>query len=149
MNVGHPSNLARIVAYYGGCMDESGKIISEPDLKLMREDLFAISISDEETRNTIDEVYRKYSLLLEPHGAIAWKGLKEYAAINKISFPGKSLYVSLETAHPAKFPEEIRQILNIDPPLPHSLADLDQRSEHFFSLENNYSLLKEFIFKNY
>lgn len=38
MNVGHPSNLARIVALYDGIMDETGNIIKVPDLKRMRED---------------------------------------------------------------------------------------------------------------
>lgn len=149
MNVGHPSNMARIVAFYGGIMDEYGKITSTPDLKQMREDLFAVSVTDEETKNTIDEIYRRYNLLLEPHGAIAWKGLKEYAALNKISSHRKPLYVSLETAHPAKFPEEIKQILSIDPPLPASLVDLEQKPGHYVSLENNYTLLKEFILKHY
>ena len=147
MNVGHPSNLARILAFYGGSMDESGNITKTPDLKQMREDLFAISVTDEETRNTITEVYRKYDLMLEPHGAVAWSGIKEYSSFNKNSLSGKQLFISLETAHPAKFPEEIRQILNIDPPLPVSLLGLDQKTEHYFSLQNNYELLKDFILK--
>jgi threonine synthase len=149
MNVGHPSNLARIVAFYGGVMDESGNIITTPDLTQMREDLFAISVTDAETKSTIDEVYRKYNLLLEPHGAIAWKGIMEYSGSYKKSMPGKSLCISLETAHPGKFPEELRQILNTDPPLPASLVGLEQKPEHYFSLENNYTLLKDFILKYY
>jgi threonine synthase len=149
MNVGHPSNLARIIAFYGGVMDESGKIINTPDLKQMREDFFAVSVSDEETRNTIGEVYRKYNILLEPHGAVAWKGVKEYFRLNKDSISGKQLCISLETAHPAKFPEELRQIINGDPLLPASLAGLEQKSEHYVSLENNYELFKDFILKYY
>ena len=47
----------------------------------MRKDLFAVSVTDEETRETIAEIYRKYNILLEPHGAIAWKGIKEYSEI--------------------------------------------------------------------
>jgi threonine synthase len=149
MNVGHPSNLARIVAFYGGVMDESGNIIKTPDLVQMREDLFAISVTDAETKSTIDEVYKKYNLLLEPHGAIAWKGIKEYSGLHKKSMPGKPLFISLETAHPGKFPEELRQILNINPPLPVSLIGLEKKPEHYFSLENSYTLLKDFILKYY
>ena len=77
MNVGHPSNLARIIALYGGKMDESGKIIVAPDLRKMRKDLFAISITDVRTKETIADCYGQYGLLLEPHGAVAWQGLKE------------------------------------------------------------------------
>ncbi|HSN50353.1 MAG TPA: threonine synthase, partial [Bacteroidales bacterium] len=73
MNVGHPSNLARVVAFYDGVMDEAGNILKAPDLLKMRDDLFAVSVTDEETRTTIEEAYRKYNLLLEPHGAVAWR----------------------------------------------------------------------------
>ena len=52
MNVGHPSNLARLVAVYGGQMDETGKIHKQPDLAAMRRDLFSSSVSDERTSNS-------------------------------------------------------------------------------------------------
>ena len=149
MNVGHPSNLARIVAFYGGVMDESGNIIKPPDLNQMRKDLFAVSVSDQETRNIIDEAFRKHNLLLEPHGAVAWKGIKEYSRINNRGMIRKSLSISLETAHPAKFPEELRQILKIEPRLPISMVGLEQKTEHYISMENNYELLKDFILKYY
>jgi threonine synthase len=149
MNVGHPSNLARIVALYNGTMDESGNILIPPDLLKMREDLFAISVTDEETRKTIEEAYRKYNLLLEPHGAVAWKGIKEYSVINRDSITGNPLFISLETAHPAKFPDEIRQILNFEPQLPVALENLENKPEHFYPMDNNYMLLKDFILKNY
>jgi threonine synthase len=149
MNVGHPSNLARIIAFYHGVMDEKGNINKEPDLEKMREDLFAVSVTDEETKSTIEDVYRKYNLILEPHGAIAWKGLKNYSALNKFSMAGKPLCISLETAHPAKFPDELSRILKIDPVLPPSLTGLEQKPENYFSLENDYQLLKDFILKYY
>ena len=149
MNVGHPSNLARIVALYGGAMDETGNISKTPDIIRMREDLFAVSVTDEETKNTIEEVYRRYGLLLEPHGAVAWKGIKSYSGLNNNPKPGKPLYISLETAHPAKFPEEIRQILNFEPLLPPSMEGLEQKPENCITMDNHYGLLRDFILKNY
>ncbi len=149
MNVGHPSNLARIVALYGGMMDETGNIIKVPDLKKMREDLFAVSVTDEETRATIADIYKQYNILLEPHGAIAWHGINEYFRFNKNINSEKQLCISLETAHPAKFPEEIRQIINVDTPLPASLIGIAEKTEKYFSLENNYEMLKDFILKHY
>ena len=149
MNVGHPSNLARIVALYKGVMDETGHISKIPDILKMREDLFAVSVTDEETKNTIENVYRKYGILLEPHGAVAWEGTKKYSGLDNNTKPGKPLCISLETAHPAKFPEEIRQILNFEPPLPISMDGLEEKPENYFSMDNNYKLLKDFILKNY
>src|SRR5450432_651699 len=78
MNVGHPSNLARLVAVYGGQMDETGKIKQLPDLAAMRRDIFSASISDQRTRETIREVWNKYGLLLEAHGAVAWRGFQDW-----------------------------------------------------------------------
>lgn len=148
MNVGHPSNLARVVALYGGMMDESGKIITQPDLKRMREDLFGISVTDDETRMTIEEAYKRYNLLLEPHGAIAWRAIKGFPGFDKNPVTGKPLCISLETAHPAKFPAEIQKILNFEPTLPDSLAGLEKLPEKYYQLANNYEMLKEFIQKN-
>jgi threonine synthase len=149
MNVGHPSNLARIVAFYNGMMDEAGNIVTSPDIMKMREDLFAISVTDEETRITIEETYRKYNLLLEPHGAIAWRGIREYSNLNRDSITGKPLFISLETAHPAKFSDEINQILHFEPDLPVSLENLENKPEYFYPMENSYGSLKDFILKNY
>ena len=53
MNVGHPSNLARLVAAYGGRMDEAGAIHRQPDLDRMRRDLYSTSVSDARTREAI------------------------------------------------------------------------------------------------
>jgi threonine synthase len=146
MNVGQPSNLARVVALYGGVMDNSGVTTSDPDLSKMREDFFAVRVTDKETKATIAEVLKRYNVLLEPHGAVAWKGLKEYLSVNKVS--GKPLCISLETAHPSKFGEELEKILNFLPSLPASLAGLEQLPEYFSPMENSYGLLRDFILKH-
>jgi threonine synthase len=145
MNVGHPSNLARIIALYGGIMNEKGTIIKTPDMDRIRHDLFAVSISDEDTRQTIADVYRQYNILIEPHGATAWKGITKYFSHQPECYNDEQLCISLETAHPAKFPEEIQQIVKKDPSLPASLAGLENKPEKYSVLENNYPLLKDFI----
>jgi threonine synthase len=149
MNVGHPSNLARIVALYGGIMDDTGKIHKEPDMKKMRTDLFGVSVTDNETRDTIARIFSDYGILLEPHGAVAWHGLVEYLRLMDTSYDEEKLCISLETAHPAKFPEELRQIVRIDPLLPGSLAGLDAKSETYTTLDNNYEMLRAFILKHH
>ena len=64
MNVGHPSNLARIVALYGGMMDEAGVIHKEPDMKRMRDELFGVSVTDDETRDVISDLFSNYKVML-------------------------------------------------------------------------------------
>jgi len=143
MNVGHPGNLARIVALYGGMMNEEGTMVLNPDLTRMRDDFFGFSSSDEETRSTIAESYKNHRLILEPHGAVAWRGVEAY---KKLSGNSKNqLFVSLETAHPAKFEDELNRIPDLSVPVHGSLVGLENIKEEFTELENNYDKLRSYI----
>jgi threonine synthase len=149
MNVGHPSNMARIVSLYGGQMDEKGNIIQEPDAQRLKDDMFAVSITDEQTRETIKKVYDRHKVLLEPHGAVAWEGLLKYFELHAKWNNAEQLAVALETAHPAKFPKEINEILGIDPVLPASLMNLDEKPEKIIRLAGDYDSFKQFIKSNF
>jgi threonine synthase len=149
MNVGHPGNLPRIIALYGGSMDEKGNISVAPDLGRMRKDLFAVSISDPQTEETMLHCYNDYGIMLEPHGAVAWQGLDSYLRQEPIDGNEQVSYISLETAHPAKFREEMKRILKVYLPLPDSLAKVEKGSEEYISLGNDFKDLKDFIIKNY
>jgi threonine synthase len=140
MNVGHPSNLARLFHIYGGWIDNGGVVREQPDLDRMRADLWSVSVSDDETRKAIKEAYVKHKLLLEPHGAVGWKALMDYIGVE-----GGGLAVSLETADPAKFPDEIVSILGVEPELPESLKGLDELEEQMVKLPGDYGRLKEFL----
>ena len=146
MNVGHPSNMARLIALYGGVMNEKGEIIKEPDFKKINKDFFAVSVSDNITRQTINDTYKKYSVVLEPHGAVAWKGLQEFLHSEK-DFNGVA--VSLETAHPAKFPQEVMNSTGIEPELPVSLQGLEKKEEEIVPLKNNYEEFKAYLKDNF
>jgi threonine synthase len=141
MNVGHPSNLARVFSLYGGQMDETGRVKRQPDLKTMREEIYAVSITDQETRRTIKDAYLRHSVLLEPHGAVGWAGLLRYLEESGDWSP----CVSLETADPAKFPEEVVRLTDFNPPLPAAMVRLDQMEEHFERMGADYSSLKEYL----
>ncbi len=149
MNVGHPSNMARLITLYGGRMDESGLLLSDPDLIKLHNEMYAVSVTELETMNTIKDAYQKYGLLLEPHGAVAWEGLDKYLKRIGPEKSGDQIFVSLETAHPAKFPAEIRDILKIDPELPESMKELNAKTEEFIILENNYNIFRNFISDHY
>lgn len=149
MNVGHPSNLARLLALYGGHMSETGEVFKMPDLEQMRSDFHAVSINDESTKETILSAWTKHKLLLEPHGAVGWNALMEFLKEFPEFDTEKQLCISLETAHPAKFPEQIREILGFDPELPPSLEGLESLKENFDLLENEYQAFKTFLQTNY
>jgi threonine synthase len=167
MNVGHPSNLPRLVALYGGAMDEQGKVSKQPDFAAMRRDIYPVSIDDAATRQAIKDAWQKYRTMLEPHGAVGWAGLERYLAEEgqrdkgtrgqsgpaghsiPRSLAPSPLSISIETAHPAKFPEEIRRLLGVDPPLPPSLAGLDAKPEHYEHGPNDYDWFKSFLARKF
>jgi threonine synthase len=51
----------------------------------------------------------------------------------------------VETAHPAKFPEEIQELLGIDPPLPPSLAGLESKKEEYGRLTGAYEPFRDLL----
>ena len=147
MNVGHPSNLARLVDLYGGQMDEKGVIHRAPDLERIRRDLWSISISDEETRQTIAEVWKEHQVMLEPHGAVGWAALTRFFEQGQVA--ADTLAVSLETAHPAKFPEEIRALIGIDPEPPPALIAVEQKEESYETIAVDYVTFRDMLSKRY
>ncbi len=146
MNVGHPSNLARLVAVYGGRMDETGKLHQLPDLAAMRRDLFSSSVSDERTRETIQEVWTKYQLLLEPHGAVAWRGFLDWLDIEPL---GNAPAVILETANPAKFPEEIEKTIGFAPDVPPAMTAAIQLPEDFDRMGADYEKFRSYLLQQH
>jgi threonine synthase len=142
MNVGHPSNLARLVAVYGGQMDETGKIHRMSDLAAMRRDLFSSSISDERTRETIKEVWVKYQLLLEPHGAVAWRGFQDWLKTETLDGLPAAI---LETANPAKFPEEIQKMMTWEPDVPPAMQAMLKLPEDYDRMEADYETFREYL----
>jgi threonine synthase len=142
MNVGHPSNLARLVAVYGGQMDETGRIHQMPDLAAMRRDIFSTSVSDERTRTTIREAWDKHQLLLEPHGAVAWRGLQDW--LETESLDGLPAAI-LETANPAKFPEEIEKMFGWSPDVPPAIAAMIKLPEDYDRMGADYGKFRSYL----
>lgn len=147
MNVGHPSNLVRLVDLYGGWMDETGIVRQPPDMEAMRRDLFAVSISDEETRATIKGTHEASGTILEPHGAVGWAGLTRF--LDDRTNRADTLAVSVETAHPAKFPEEIRDAVGVFPESPSSLAGVEDRLETYETLAAAYEPFRDILLRRF
>jgi threonine synthase len=142
MNVGHPSNLARLVAVYGGQMDETGRIHRTPDVAAMRRDLYSSSISDDRTRTALKSAWADHQLLLEPHGAVAWQGFLDWQAEEPLNGSPAAI---LETAHPAKFPQEIEKILGFSPAVPAAIAAAEKLPEDYDRQPADYQVFKEYL----
>jgi threonine synthase len=88
------------------------------------------------------EAWERHQLLLEPHGAVGWRGFLDYAAAEPLN---GSPAVVLEKAHPAKFPEEIEKILGFTPEVPPALAALDQLAEDYDKLDVSYDAFRDYL----
>ena len=100
-----------------------------------------ISLSNEETKASIIDIYKSTGELLDPHSVIGLMAGK------KVKNMDDSIMVSLATAHPAKFPDTVKDATDIYPNLPAHLSDLFDRDESFTELPNNIDTIRDFINK--
>jgi threonine synthase len=152
MNVGNPNNIPRIFELFEGSLDLNQDILKQPNLQKLKQKIYATSFSDVQTINCMQEVLKNYQtqnqpVILEPHGAVAWLGLKEFFDQNP-NLPQNIIPICLETAHPAKFPQEIKQILNFEPKVPKSLKEVQDKAEEIHEISNNYEDFKNYLLKN-
>lgn len=92
MDVGAPSNFARILELYGNSHEKITGIMT------------GFSYSDTEIAATIQKVYAQTGYICDPHGACGYQSLEDSLKPNEAG-------VFLETAHPAKFHETMESIL--------------------------------------
>ena len=141
MIVSHASNLARLIDLYDGHMydkrDENKKVIQEgiidkePNIAKMREEIWSTSVNNEQHYLTMKEVYTKYKVILDPHGAVGWRALEEYTNNNL-----EKLAVIYETADPGKFPLDVEKAINVTPPLPLGMQKQLMLDERIYSITN-------------
>ena len=146
MNVGHPSNLARLVDIYGGQMDETGKLVKLPYLAAMRRDIFSTSINDAQTVDGVRNFWNHFQLLLEPHGSVAWQGFQDWNAVEPL---GNTPAVIVETANPAKFPEEVEKVVGWAPDVPANMLASLQLPEDFDHMDADYAKFKAYLIKRH
>ena len=110
---------------------------------MFKREFSAYYADDTQTNDTIRHIYRQSNILLDPHTAVG-----VYAAWEAQQAKGMSgtAYVTLATAHPAKFPEAVRSATDIYPDLPAHLANIFDKDERFISMSNDSEQVKAFIF---
>ena len=113
-----------------------------------RKAIVSYSINDVTTKETIVNFYRKYKKIIEPHGAVGWAALQKYRGDYPKHNDVKS--ITFETANPSKFPEEIINLIDIVPEIPHSLKLIQDKPEFPNPKEiNNYSDFKGFLLEKF
>lgn len=125
MDVGAPSNMERINNLFGN------------DVSKIKDEISAYTVSDEETKATMQSIYEKYNYIADPHTAVGICVAEEKA--------NNETCVVMATAHPAKFKADVELILGVSIPLPKQLSDLLNKPQQKLNIPNSFSVLKDFL----
>jgi len=128
MDVGNPSNFARMLALYRG------------DVEGMRKDVEWATLTDAQTRAVIARAYQDRRYVLDPHSAVAASGLGKVMGEG-----GPETGVFLATAHPAKFAEVVEPVIGAAVPLPPGLAECLRREPRVTRMGNTLAQLKPLL----
>ena len=126
MDVGDPSNFARIYDLYGKSHERISSLIS------------GATYSDEQIRETMRQCYADTKYILDPHGACGYQALVEGLQEGEIG-------VFCETAHPAKFKEKVDEILGIDVEIPDRLAAFMKGQKQSVPMTKDFADFKQYL----
>ena len=126
MDVGVPSNFERMAAHFSW--------------EEMRRIILGVSVTDDETRETISGVFSRCGYYLDPHSAVGWRAADKLREAGKL--PGESALTILSTAHPAKFAETVEPETG-PVPVPPSLKKAMERSVTARTIPAELEALKE------
>lgn len=126
MDVGDPSNFARVLDLYGG----SHAAISA--------EISGATYTDEQIAETMKEVWKKDHYLLDPHGACGFRALAEGLQ------PGET-GVFLETAHPAKFKDTVEQIIGEEVEIPAKLQAFMSGEKKSLPMSKEFADFKQYL----
>jgi threonine synthase len=126
MDVGDPSNFARIYDLHNGSHEAITEYISGATYK------------DEQIRATMQQCYNETGYTLDPHGACGYQALKDLLKDGEVG-------VFCETAHPAKFKEKVDEIIGIDVEIPERLADFMKGTKQSVPLGKDFARFKKFL----
>ena len=126
MDVGDPSNFARIYDLYGKSHERITSLIS------------GATYSDDQIRETMRQCYADTKYILDPHGACGYQALVDGLQEGEIG-------VFCETAHPAKFKEKVDEILGIDVEIPDRLAAFMKGQKQSVPMTKDFSDFKQYL----
>ncbi|HPW90308.1 MAG TPA: threonine synthase [Paludibacteraceae bacterium] len=126
MDVGDPSNFARILDLYDGSHEA------------IKHDISGFAYTDEQIANSIRTCWQSHNYLLDPHGACAYQALQDGLEANEVG-------VFLETAHPAKFKEIVENIIGTEVPVPEKLQAFMKGKKSTVSMNSDFESFKTYL----
>jgi len=111
---------------------------SPEERQRVREEFLSVTVNQEETLATIADFHRTTGYILDPHTAVGVKG-----ALSGLT--GNATLVCLATAHPAKFGEAVTKAIGTEPPLPPSLAGIDNLPSRCDILDADVETIRKYV----
>ncbi|MBV7378750.1 threonine synthase [Maritimibacter dapengensis] len=111
--------------------------ISQGAMEFLREVFNSGRASEDETRAAIKDVHDETGEVICPHSAVGVKVAKEHL--------GAVPMITLATAHPAKFPDAVKEACGMDAPLPGRMSDLFEREERVTRVPNDLTAIETLI----
>ena len=136
MDVGDPSNFARIINLYS----QNGSLTEEATHRNITSLISGATYSDEQIKETMRQCYNETGYILDPHGACGYRALQEGLKPGEVG-------VFCETAHPAKFKEKVDDILGIDIEIPARLRAFMEGEKQSVELSKNFEDFKAYLMK--
>ena len=136
MDVGDPSNFARIVNLYS----DNGRLSDEDTHRAITSLISGATYSDEQIKEAMRQCYADTGYILDPHGACGYRALKEGLKDGEVG-------IFCETAHPAKFKEKVDEILGIDIDIPARLKAFMEGQKQSVAMSKDFQDLKSFLMK--
>ena len=111
--------------------------LNDHQMKIIKRNFISESLSEDETKHTIKNIYKNYNILVDPHTAVA------IGVSDKILNEG--INIILSTAHPCKFPEIIEDVTGKYPDFPLAFKSIMEEKENFNIVPNDLDVIKKFI----
>ena len=111
--------------------------INDQKLNKINDNFLSARMGEDETLEVIKNVYKKFSVVLDPHTAIG------YGAFDKHNLKGNNIV--LATAHPCKFPDAIESAIDRKEDLPNELTFVLDQKEKYDIIQNDVEKVKEYI----
>lgn len=102
-----------------------------PDMGEMRQDIVSMGITNPQHYETMKDVFERYGVILDPHGAVGWRTLDIY-----LEGCREEPAVIYETADPGKFPEDVERAIGLEPDLPPGMQKQAGMEERIYSIES-------------
>ena len=134
MDVGDPSNFARIINLYS----QNNTLTPEATHHRITNLVSGATYSDDQIRETMRQCYAETGYILDPHGACGYQALVDGLQPGEIG-------VFCETAHPAKFKEKVDEILGIDVEIPDRLAAFMKGKKQSVPMTKDFEDFKRYL----